>query len=168
MHCRPWFLQAFSISKQSSNSDRFFGNCCIGDKTMNFCFKILNMQVKKDTFNCWFLFQRYLTAGIIYIKLFLNFGYGRKSVMTLPHPQLIGKLFSPSQKVKKLSHPFRLCFELGLGVHVHHAKYQGVFMGLKKNMFFIRAPLLDLDRFPLFKGGTLMKNMFFLSSINTP
>ena len=37
--------------------------------------------------------------------------------------QLIGRLFSPSQKVKKLSHPFRLCFELGLGVHVHHAKY---------------------------------------------
>ena len=37
--------------------------------------------------------------------------------------QIIGRLFSPSQKVKKLSHPFRLCFELSLGVHVHHAKY---------------------------------------------
>ena len=37
--------------------------------------------------------------------------------------QLIGRLFNPSQKVKKLSHPFRLCFELRLGIHVHHAKY---------------------------------------------
>ena len=100
MHCRPWFLQAFSISKQSSNSDRFFGNCCIGDKTMNFCFKILNMQVKKDTFNCWFLFQRYLTAGIIYIKLFLNFGYGRKSVMTLPHLVQSTYMFSAHSQVR--------------------------------------------------------------------
>ena len=32
-------------------------------------------------------------------------------------PKLIGRLFSPSQKLKKLSHPFRLCFELGLGIH---------------------------------------------------
>ena len=41
-----------------------------------------------------------------------------------PQPtQIIGRLFSPSQKVKKLSHPFRLCFELSLGIHVHHAKY---------------------------------------------
>ena len=32
-------------------------------------------------------------------------------------------------------------------------------MELKKNMFFIRAPPLDLDQFPLFKGGTLMKNL---------
>ena len=37
--------------------------------------------------------------------------------------QLIGRIFSPSQKLKKLSHPFWLCFELGLGIHVHHAKY---------------------------------------------
>ena len=29
--------------------------------------------------------------------------------------QLIGRLFSPSQKSKKLSHPFRVCFELGMG-----------------------------------------------------
>ena len=37
--------------------------------------------------------------------------------------QLIGRLFSPSQKMKKLTHPFRLRFELGLGTHVYHAKY---------------------------------------------
>ena len=40
-----------------------------------------------------------------------------------PCTQLLGRLFSPSQKLKKWTHPFRLCFELGLGIHVHHAKY---------------------------------------------
>ena len=30
--------------------------------------------------------------------------------------QLIGRLFSPSQKSKKLSHPFRVCFQLGMGI----------------------------------------------------
>ena len=30
--------------------------------------------------------------------------------------QLIGRLFSPSQKSKKLSHPFRVCFELGMDI----------------------------------------------------
>jgi hypothetical protein len=30
--------------------------------------------------------------------------------------QLIGRLFSPSQKSKKLSHPFRVCFELDMGI----------------------------------------------------
>ena len=38
--------------------------------------------------------------------------------------QLIGRLFSPSQKLKKWTHPFRLCFELGMGIAVfHHTKY---------------------------------------------
>jgi hypothetical protein len=32
------------------------------------------------------------------------------------YPQLIGRLFSPSQKSKKLSHPFLVCFELGMGI----------------------------------------------------
>ena len=31
-------------------------------------------------------------------------------------PQVIGRLFSPSQKLKKWTHPFRLCFELGMGI----------------------------------------------------
>ena len=30
--------------------------------------------------------------------------------------QVPGSLFSPSQKRQKLSHPFRLCFELGMGI----------------------------------------------------
>ena len=42
--------------------------------------------------------------------------------------QLIGRLFSPSQQSKKLSHPFRVCFELDLSIHFHHAKYSEVFM----------------------------------------
>ena len=31
-------------------------------------------------------------------------------------PQVLGRLFAPSQKSKKLSHHFRVCFELGIGI----------------------------------------------------
>ena len=44
-----------------------------------------------------------------------------------------------------------------MGIYVHHAKYQRVFMNLPKNMFFIRVPLLitetDIDlRGDMFSG----------------
>jgi len=44
--------------------------------------------------------------------------------------QLPGRLFSPSDISKKLSHNFLLHFPIGMGSHDHHAKHQGVFMGL--------------------------------------
>ena len=40
--------------------------------------------------------------------------------------QLPGRLFSPSDKSKKLSHHFLLHFSIGMGSYDHHAKYQGV------------------------------------------
>ena len=45
--------------------------------------------------------------------------------------QLPGRLFSPSDICKKLSHYFLLHFPIGMGSYDHHAKYQGVFMDLK-------------------------------------
>ena len=45
--------------------------------------------------------------------------------------QLPGRLFSPSDKSKKLSHHFLLHFPIGMGSYDHYAKYQGVFMDLK-------------------------------------
>ena len=45
--------------------------------------------------------------------------------------QLPGRLFSPSDISKKLSHHFLLHFPIGVGSYDHHAKYQGVFMDLK-------------------------------------
>ena len=49
--------------------------------------------------------------------------------------QLPGRLFSPSDISKKLSHHFLLHFSIGitvqaLGSYDRHAKYQSVFMGL--------------------------------------
>ena len=41
--------------------------------------------------------------------------------------QLPGRLFSPSDNCKKLSHNFLLHFSIGMGSYDHHAKYQGVF-----------------------------------------
>jgi hypothetical protein len=55
-----------------------------------------------------------------------------------------------------------------MGSYDHHAKYQGVFMDLKSNTFFIRVPPLDEEKLNEFKGGTLMKTVFYLRSINTP
>ena len=45
--------------------------------------------------------------------------------------QLLGRLFSPSDISKKLSHHFLLHFLISMGSYDHHAKYQGVFMDLK-------------------------------------
>ena len=42
-------------------------------------------------------------------------------------PQLPGRLFSPSDISKKLSHHFLLHFPIGMGSYDHHARYQGVF-----------------------------------------
>ena len=41
--------------------------------------------------------------------------------------QLPGRLFSPSDKCKKLSHHFLLHFLINMGSCDHHTKYQGVF-----------------------------------------
>ena len=41
--------------------------------------------------------------------------------------QLPVRLFSPSDKFKKLSHHFLLHFSYGIGSYDHHTKYQGVF-----------------------------------------
>ena len=46
---------------------------------------------------------------------------------SLAEAQLPGRLFSPSDKCKKLSHHFLLHFSIGMGSYDHHAKYQGVF-----------------------------------------
>ena len=48
-----------------------------------------------------------------------------------PDPaQLPGRLFSPSDISKKLSHHFLLHFPIGMGFYDHHTKYQGVFQEL--------------------------------------
>ena len=44
--------------------------------------------------------------------------------------QLPGRLFSPSDISKKLSHHFLLHFWIDIGSFDHHAKYQGVFQDL--------------------------------------
>ena len=55
----------------------------------------------------------------------LNF-YGSEEPI-LPKPQLPGRLFSPSDICKKLSHHFLLHFLIGMGSYDHHSKYQGVY-----------------------------------------
>ena len=61
---------------------------------------------------------------------------------------------------KKLSHHFLLHFPIGIGSYVHRAKYQGVFILLLENTFFIRVPPLEKEILNEFKGGTLMKKVF--------
>jgi hypothetical protein len=61
--------------------------------------------------------------------------------------QLPGRLFSPNDICKKLSHHFLLRFPIGMGSYENHAKYQGVFPYLLENTFFIRVPPLNLFEF---------------------
>ena len=58
--------------------------------------------------------------------------WGPKSLQILkilyfPTTQLPGRLFSPSDISKKLSHHFLLHFPIGMGSYDHHAKYQSLF-----------------------------------------
>ena len=66
------------------------------------------------------------------------------SYTTVAITQLPGRVFSPSDIWKKLSHPLLLHFPFGMSTYVHHKKYQGMFMNLPENMFFIRVPPLNL------------------------
>ena len=52
-------------------------------------------------------------------------------VENIANTQLPGRLFSASDKSKKISHHFLLHFPIGMGSYNHHAKYQGGFMDLK-------------------------------------
>ena len=63
----------------------------------------------RGSFNRWYVF----TLGWIWGKVL--------------EAQLPGRLFSPSDICKKLSHHFLLHFPIAMGSYDHHAKYQDVF-----------------------------------------
>ena len=56
-------------------------------------------------------------------------------------PQVLGRLFAPSQKSKKLSHHFRVCFELDFGILNAPRK---IFWG-------VSGPIWELQRFEAVK-----------------
>ena len=62
------------------------------------------------------------------------------SILSFYWSQLPGRLFSPSDISKKLSHHFLLHFPIGMGSYDHHAKYQGVFPGASIKHFFHKGP----------------------------
>ena len=80
----------------------------------------LDFQIHKVEVRYLFLKALILTKGQAWQKSSSAITCDKKLKL---YSQVSGSLFAPSQKVKKLSHPFRLCFELGLGIYVHHAKY---------------------------------------------
>ena len=50
----------------------------------------------------------------IFESIFVLFHHSRE--ISFWTTQVLGRLFAPSQKSKKLSHQFRVCFELGIGI----------------------------------------------------
>ena len=69
-----------------------------------------------------------MDKGSKYIVVCCNMhDYRVRTKIPVEHTQLPGRLFSPSDISKKLSHHFLLHFPLGMGSYDHHAKYQGVF-----------------------------------------
>jgi hypothetical protein len=75
----------------------------------------------------------------------INIAMHPTSAMYIPvtSAQLPGRLSSPSDISKKLSHHFLLHFFIDIGSYDHQAKYQGVFPDLLEKTFFIRVPPLD-------------------------
>ena len=65
-----------------------------------------------------------LGSKTTHIWLFLSYFVGYKKS---PETQLPGRLISPDDICKKLSHHFLLHFLIGMGSYDHHAKDQGVF-----------------------------------------
>ena len=61
-------------------------------------------------------------ADLIYFEVRKS----ERSPLSLDSTQLPGRLFSPSDISKKLSHHFLLHFPIGMGSYDHHTKYQGV------------------------------------------
>ena len=67
--------------------------------------------------------------------------------------QLIGRLFSPSQKAKKTNPSIPTVFSVRFGYTSPPRKILGCVYEASKEHVFHKGPLLDLDQFPLFKGG---------------
>ena len=65
--------------------------------------------------------------SMLFVRFFDVFLLDTVIVATAPYSQLPGRLFSPSDICKKLSHHFLLHFPIGMGSYDHHTKYQGVF-----------------------------------------
>ena len=65
--------------------------------------------------------------------------------------QVLGRLFAPSQKSKKLSHQFRVCFELGIGI----------LNGPRKIFLVVYEPILKLQGLVAveFQGKNCFKKM---------
>ena len=101
------------------------------------------------------------TSKVCPFNFMLHIGWKvRTSVVRSQFP---GRLFSWSDKSKKLSRHFLLHFWIDIGSYDHHAKYQGVFQDLLENTFFIRVPPLDKENLNEFKG-----KVFYRRSGNTP
>ena len=134
------------------------------------------MQIRQFSFEIsWPLVDqafRYVWYQTMSIMLDLALIFGGFSLSANPHSltdvanifvnanstQLPGRLFSPSNISKKLSHHFLLHFWNGIGSYNHHGKYQGVFPVF---IFFIRVPLLDKENFKWNqRGGPLWKKCF--------
>ena len=49
--------------------------------------------------------------------------FGSRIEVQIDHTQLSGRVFSPRDIWKKLSHPLLLHFTFGVGTYVHHTKY---------------------------------------------
>ena len=88
------------------------------------------LSIRKYLLN-WRLLKNLNATWILLLNWEVTDGNINLFIIRLMHlTQLPGRLFSPSDISKKLSHRFLLHFWIDIGSYDHHAKYQGVFMGL--------------------------------------
>ena len=90
----------FQVSKYYSSSHFFLSKQLLSsqeDKRKN------KYRISANSFRPWIVFSREFFTFL--------YCYQRSQ-----YKQVLGRLFAPSQKSKKLSHQFRVCFELGIGI----------------------------------------------------
>ena len=83
----------------------------------------------------------YYCAKYVYLLLIQKNNKNIRMTTSFVFAQVLGRLFAPSQKSKKLSHHFRVCFELDFGILNAPRK---IFWG-------VSGPIWELQRFEAVK-----------------
>ena len=111
---RNWLLEPVTPFPSILNSISLFSNPCVNnepDRDRTNMAGLIASHPNNSTMQCglkWILRKH-------------------SHFLTPVSSQLPGRLFSPSDICKKLSHHFLLHLPIGMGSYDHHAKYQGVF-----------------------------------------
>ena len=114
-----------SLTELMQSITRVFWSIKYTNWSIDQCKSIVNKKKQVNITKC-----KYVCIKLVH-ACWENWQYEKKKKnffgLQVLEAQLPGRLFSPSDISKKLSHHFLLHFPIGMGSYDHHTKYQGVF-----------------------------------------